>query len=341
MLDRFDKYTLDNLKHADVSKLYMNLMGVCTPTRTLTSTPTPTPTPTATATATPTPSVTATATATPSATATATATSSATATATGSSTATPTATATGTSTATPTATATATVTGTSTATPTATATLTRTPTPSVLDLCRNIYEALEITIQASEDIEGHSCNDAEFDVYIKWFEESEKRGKNVWIFVDRVNFNNGRDNPGEAHAAVCDNGKYGYESSGCLITKTIILSQELVEIANKGKDFSNDRRVCCALDLTLIGSHFPNTQPYFSGEQNPTLPLELSSDVYLPPIGEQTWTLYPRTTTRVHENVTMTSIIRISDGYLIRPASLWYGADVLDVCQGLAPPSYD
>jgi len=327
MVDRFDKYTLDNLKHADASKLYMNLMGVCTPTRTLTSTPTPTPTPTATATATPTPSVTATATATPSATAPAT----------GSSPATPTATATGTSTATPTATATATATATSTAT----ATLTRTPTPSVLDLCRNIYEALEITIQASEDIEGHSCNDAEFDVYIKWFEESEKRGKNVWIFVDRVNFNNGSSNPGEAHAAVCDNGNYGYESSGCLITKTIILSQELVEIANKGKDFSNDRRVCCALDLTLIGSHFPNTQPYFSGEQNPTLPLEVSSNVYLPPIGEQTWTLYPRTTTRVHENVTMTSIIRISDGYLIRPASLWYGADVLDVCQGLAPPSYD
>jgi len=61
--------------------------------------------------------------------------------------------------------------------------------PPKIDPCANIYEALTVECNAGP-AQGHICNDAIFDAYILDFPATFEKGKNVWIYLQRTNFNN-------------------------------------------------------------------------------------------------------------------------------------------------------
>ena len=116
----------------------------------------------------------------------------------------------------------------------------------------------------------------------------------------------------------------------------IILPEEVVTRANRGKKELQNRELCCQLALKLFGCWFGNEAPYF--QNNPVLPLENDTDIYLPPIGQDNLTLEPRNKSRIHDNIIATTITRISDGVVLVPSTIWYGGLELDLCIGLDGP---
>jgi hypothetical protein len=179
--------------------------------------------------------------------------------------------------------------------------------------CDNIYEPLRLELSAN-----HGCNDAEFDCYIKLFAESQALLKNVWLYVTRLNFNTSeKGNPALA---------------------TINLTKSIVERANLGKAESRDRGVCCNLDIKAFGCHFPNSVPYNVSDQTISLPFSTDTDIYLPPLEQETYILENRNRARIHDNIISTTIIRESDGVVLVDGKIWYGGLELDLCKELTNP---
>lgn len=184
------------------------------------------------------------------------------------------------------------------------------------DPCSNIYEPLRVNLSAS-----HGCNDAEFDCYIRLYQESIKRNKDVWLYITRLNLNTTDHNrPDGDNPALAQ----------------FDLTADIVETANQGKE--NDRQLCCSLPLKLIACHFPGSEPYFENG-SVSLPLENSTDLYLPPLDSPNGIgLQNRNKTRIHTNIINTTVTRLSDGQILIPGTIWYGGIELDLCKALTDP---
>jgi hypothetical protein len=180
--------------------------------------------------------------------------------------------------------------------------------PPPIDPCNNIYEALTVECNAGP-AQGHTCNDALFDAYILDFPATTEKGKNVWIYLQRTNFNN-----------AAGSGQSGQ------VYHTIKISKEIVEQANRTKD---EREECCNLNLTLIAAPFPTAL---------TLPYEADNEIYMPPIGSDAYTVGPRQRARVHNNIVSTKVMRDSDGLVLSPTFIWQGVTPIDLCIGLEGP---
>ena len=179
--------------------------------------------------------------------------------------------------------------------------------------CDNIYEPLRIELSAN-----HGCDDAEFDCYIKLFAESRAILKNVWLYVTRLNLNTSeKGNPAKS---------------------TIRLTQDIVERANQGKGESRNREVCCSLDIKMFGCHFPNSVPYNASDQTISLPFSTDTDIYLPPLKQETYILANRNRARLHDNIVSTTIIRESDDVVLVKDKIWYGVLERDLCKELTDP---
>ena len=110
--------------------------------------------------------------------------------------------------------------------------------------CDNIYEALTVRVSAGP-AQGHTCNRAIFDAFILDFLQTQERGKPVWRYIRRTNFNNTPPPLGQ----------------GRQVTYDIELPQELVESVNAGKQGRED---FCLLDIKLVPGPWPVpiTLPY-------------------------------------------------------------------------------
>ena len=188
--------------------------------------------------------------------------------------------------------------------------------PNILNICRqdcapkinpcdNIYDALTVRCSAGR-AQGHICDDAIFDAYILLWEETQLRGKDVWEYVQKANFNNRR--------------------SGATITVSIELSTELVTRANGGKAERGD---CCNLSLALFPSPYPSSI---------ALPYEDERGIFVPPFGSDSYIVSGRRADRVHNNIVKTTVLRNSDGLILAPPFIWQGAGAIDLCVGLVPP---
>ena len=184
--------------------------------------------------------------------------------------------------------------------------------------CDNIYEPLLISISAS-----HGCDDAEFDCYIKLYEETIENNMETWLYIKRLNLNT------NDHKRTTGNNP---------AIESITLDQAIVNRANQGKGKTRERNLCCSLDIKLFACHYPSEAPYESGETNLSLPFTTSDGKYLPPLGLSTYNLQNRNNTRVHDNIIDTTITRISDGVVLAQNVIWYGGIELDLCKELEDP---
>lgn len=187
--------------------------------------------------------------------------------------------------------------------------------------CDNIYEPLLVTISAN-----HGCDDAEFDCYIKLYEESIENGVDTWLYIKRLNLNTNDHNRTTGNNPALE---------------SITLDQAIVDRANQGKGKTRERSLCCSLDIKLFGCHFPSQGPYSTEANSLSLPFSTSDGIYLPPLGLSTYALQNRNTSRIHDNIIDTTITRISDGVVLAENVIWYGGLELDLCKALEDPGDD
>ena len=186
--------------------------------------------------------------------------------------------------------------------------------------CDNIYEALTVRVSAGP-AQGHRCNRAIFDAFILDFLQTQERGKPVWRYIRRTNFNNNPPPPGQGNQVEYD----------------IELPQELVESVNAGKQ---GRENCCLLDIKLVPGPWPSpiTLPYEAEEVTEVGMTEFGTDIYLPPLGQDSMILATRTGLSVHNNIVNTAVFRTSDTVLLAPPFTWQGQKPIDLCVGFDNP---
>ena len=174
--------------------------------------------------------------------------------------------------------------------------------------CDNIYEALTIYCESGPQ-QGHTCNNAIFDAFILDYNKTKKNNKNVWVYLQRVNFNNA--------------------FTGSTIKQEIKISRDILEIVNESK---NTREECCNLDVFLIGAPRPL-------ENNKELPYEDTEGIYLPPIGEDSFLLEGTAGGGAHTNIVLTRVTKDSDGTVLAKPFIWQGETPINLCTGLDDPN--
>lgn len=172
------------------------------------------------------------------------------------------------------------------------------------DACSNIYESLTVYCSSGPE-QGHVCNNACFDAYILDFGESQRKNKDVLIYLQRADFNN--------------------SPAGDTIKITIPITKEVVQKANAAKKTVEN---CCVLDLILL----PSPSRF---EQERTLPYEDSKYIYMPPVGSESYVVPNSIGSNDHENIVLTRVVRDSDGQVLAPSFIWQGAAPIDICVGL------
>lgn len=195
--------------------------------------------------------------------------------------------------------------------------------PEKINPCDFFVDNLKVNLSAS-----HGCDRAEYDIYLKLWQRSTQLGKDVWRYLIRVNLNTfahnrtiGGDNPALAE---------------------FIIAKEAILEANAGKEETQNRDLCCYLDMAMLpcyhpaptsanGYHYGNPAPSAA----PTLPYETADNLFLPPIGQESFQLIQKVSGDNHSNIVRLSIEKESDGLKIIENFIWNGSTSVDLCKGI------
>jgi hypothetical protein len=189
--------------------------------------------------------------------------------------------------------------------------------------CDFFIDNLKVNLSAN-----HGCDRAEYDIYIKLWQRSEQLGKTVWRHLIRVNLNTfthnrtiGGNNPALAEFTI---------------------PREAILEANAGKQETQNRDLCCFLDIAMLPCYHPNPSAqngYHYGNPAPTtpptLPYETEDNLFLPPVGQESLQLIQKVKGDDHSNIVRLSIQKESDGLIIIQNLTWNGATSVDLCKGL------
>jgi hypothetical protein len=152
--------------------------------------------------------------------------------------------------------------------------------------CDALYRGLIINLCADNQCApGHSCNDAEFCLFILDFKKSNETGQKHWIFLKRANLN----------------------SSGTE-RDSVDVPAEVIEYANQGKVSAQ----CCFIEFLYVGAPFPSRR--FIPTEYGSEEVDFHGTSYGPYKGFGGGQIEPRNSFRVHSSITQITIYQLDTG---------------------------
>ena len=164
--------------------------------------------------------------------------------------------------------------------------------------CNELYRGLTINLCADGTCApGHSCNDAEFCLFILDFKKSNETGQKHWIFLTRANLNSGGD--------------VGFGNADGSETDFVDVPKDVIEYASQGKATEQ----CCWIEFLYVGAPYPSRRfiPTEYGSEN----VDFQGGDFGPYKGFGGGVIEPRRTTRVHSSITQITIYQLDTGAIL------------------------